>query len=79
MYTITLDICIESDTSELSPSEIKELFDTYSITPKLITKIGPAGGNPVYQFTAPTKSDIVRFLTEQYFDPEYHSTFITEI
>ena len=54
MYTIELDI-----SHEASLEQITAWASKFNCTPKLIQEIGPAGGNPVYQFSSNYKSNIV--------------------
>jgi len=72
MFTINLDIA-----HTLSPSQIKNICDKYSITPTLIQENGPAGGNPEYSFSTTKKSNIVNFLKNEYTStPEIYTPFI---
>lgn len=71
MNTIILDI-----DHSLTNSQIQTICDKYSITPKLIQETGPGGGNPQYLFSSPQKSNIIKFLTNEYGNPSYYSQFI---
>ena len=59
-FSINLDI--DSDTIKQLPS-LTNPFNTFF---SLITKPGPAGGNPIYKFSSNSKSDLELFLNTNY-------------
>lgn len=76
MYHVQLDISHEA------PSDMVHQFATdHGCTATLIEEFGPAGGNPLYQFSS-DKFDYLQELTEQVlgggFDEETIKTMIWE-
>jgi NAD(P)-dependent dehydrogenase (short-subunit alcohol dehydrogenase family) len=70
MLTITLDVSSDLVTN-YNPAKhqtlVSKLSSKFGITSILVNPSGPAGGNPVYQFTG-TKTQLSAFLT-QFFGP----------
>lgn len=78
MYVIELDISHEA-TSEM----VHQFAKDHGCVAKLVLENGPAGGNPLYQFSS-DKFDYLQELTEQLlgsagFDEEAIKTMIREI
>lgn len=79
MYIIELDI-----SHEPSHSEVIQFASDYGCTTKLLMKNGPAGGNPLYEFSSDSY-DNIRELLEQVigyghgFDEEELKTMIVEV
>jgi hypothetical protein len=62
---------IELDLIDVLPHETEvELELKYGIELVLITENGPAGGNPLYSVQG-DGADIVKFLKEWYYGPDY--------
>jgi hypothetical protein len=74
---------IQLDISHETPSEMVQQFAIdHGCTATLIEEFGPAGGNPLYQFSS-DKFDYLQELTEQvfgigFFDEEAVKTMIWE-
>jgi|TARA_B110000285_G_scaffold199488_1_gene232709 hypothetical protein len=60
-HSIQLDIDFN-----ITISKIKSLTKKYNINFELITKSGPASGNPIYKFSSNIKSDLELFLNKNY-------------
>lgn len=76
MYIAELDI-----SAEASQKSVREFATSHGCTAKLITKNGPAGGNPLYQFSSDSK-DCLEELVSQVLgdiDQEHMSAMILEI
>ena len=67
MKTIELDL-----TNVLSREAEIELELQYGIELVLVTEVGPAGGNPLYSVQGDS-ADIVKFLKEWYYGPDFGS------
>jgi len=65
MYTIELDI-----TSETTTEMVNQFATEHGCTSKLLMEYGPAGGNPLYQFSSES-FDCLEELVTQYFGGEF--------
>lgn len=79
MYTIELDI-----SHEVPQSEVLQFATEHGCKAELLMAEGPAGGNPLYQFSSES-FDMLQELTEQVFgeghgfDEEQIKTMIVEV
>jgi len=77
MYTIELDI-----TSEATTAMVNQFATEHSCTAKLIQAFGPAGGNPVYEFSSESFDCLEELVTQYFggeFDEEDIKTMIVEV
>lgn len=72
LYGIQLDI-----SHEATDEDLKEFAEKYECEFKLIEEFGPAGGNPVYEFTSKSFENVQR-LCEEHFG-EDNDYFVDDI
>jgi len=78
-YTVELDISHEAD-----HSEVVEFASNLDCVAKLLMENGPAGGNPLYEFSSDNYNKIRELLVEIFgqghgFDEEELKTMIVEV
>lgn len=78
-YTVELDI-----SHEPTHSEVVAFAADYGCTTKLLMKNGPAGGNPLYEFSSDEYNQVVELLEQVIghshgFDEEELKTMIVEV
>ena len=74
MPTIQVDLAHDCDHLR----ECQELATRYGLEFRLLQEFGPAGGNPLYEFSGP-RSDLEDFIVDFYFteqDLDYHRSRI---
>lgn len=66
MYVAELDI-----SSEASQQSVHEFASDHGCTAKLILENGPAGGNPLYQFSSDNKDYLEELVAQVLGDADY--------
>lgn len=73
MFAVELDVAADC-------TDIVEVARAYDVDVTLVDPNGPGGGNPVYEFVATSRRNLVDFLTNEYGDDDgYFASFINEI
>jgi NTP pyrophosphatase (non-canonical NTP hydrolase) len=73
MFAIELDVAADC-------MDVVEIAAAYDVDVTLVNPNGPGGGNPVYEFVATSRRNLVDFLTNEYGDDDgYFASFINEI
>ena len=77
MPTLQVDIAHDCEPSHLQVAQ--DYAKTYNLTVQLLQEYGPAGGNPLYEFTG-ARSDLISFIKDFYqdIDLDYHTSHIQD-
>jgi hypothetical protein len=76
MYIAELDI-----SAEASQKSVRQFAKEHGCTAELIAEYGPAGGNPLYQFSSNSKDSLEELVSQVLgnIDQEHMSAMILEI